>query len=141
MKQASKNQPTKSPIKVVLYFKCRPDGRAFYDEEIRLRYNRKVSYMFCYFPKMGGGHITDHEKAFNNAEKYIKDNIKNIFKAMIFLVKENGDEFRIVNYIDKYGWQFFHRPQFITTIDGHRYISKYEYFDETPFNPNAKHND
>ena len=126
-KNPEKKTP-KSPIKIVVYFKKDEHGREFTPEEILKKYNRKEQYIYCYFPKAGGGWITNHEKGFDNADKQIRDiiNNNNTYKSMIFLCKNDGSEERVVNYVDKVGWEFYSRPTFVTLESGHRYISKYQ---------------
>lgn len=119
----------KSEIKIVIYFKNRKEGAAYTDEDKAKSFNRKEQYFYTYFPKKGGGFVTNHEQAFDNAHNKISEqiNYKNVHKAMIFLCNlKTGAEERAANYVDGIGWQFFHRPEFNTTAAGHRYISRYQ---------------
>ena len=118
----------KSEIKVVIYFKRRANGIEYTPEEVQKKFNRKEDYKYCYFPRKGGGYITDHEKGWNMAEQDINNaiNTDNIYKGMILLCKANGDEERAANYKHGTGWDFYHRPEFYVSDKGHRYISKYQ---------------
>ena len=119
----------KSKIKIVVYFKRKKDGTPFTAEEITKIFNRKEEYKYTYFPKKGGGYITDHERGFDAAHETIRQHITNdnVLKACIFLCSiKTGIEERAANYIHGSGWEFFHRPEFVTTAAGHRYISRYQ---------------
>lgn len=120
----------KSNVKIVVYFKRKPDGTLYSEEEKKKHYNRKEKYFFCYFPKKGGGYITNHETGFDNAHAQIEQHIKenNVDKACLFLCNtSNAWEVRVGNYLDGIGWDFFHRPEFHTTPVGHRYVSRYQH--------------
>lgn len=122
----------KSEIKIVVYFHQKKDGAAYTQEEREKHYNRKEDYKFTYFPKLGGGYLTNHEAAFDKAEAEIKAliNAKMIYKAMIFLCRtdESQEEKRVVNWTEKSGWEFYQRPSFKTFSSGHRYIDRYVEF-------------
>ena len=119
----------KSEVKIVVYFKRRANGVEYTQQEITQKVNRKEQYFYCYFPKKGGGWITNHERGFDDAEAQLKRHIaeKNVIKGMIFLCSlKTGAEERVVLFRDLINWEFFHRPEFVTTAAGHRYISRYQ---------------
>ncbi len=131
MNPTKKTAQRTSPVKIVIYFKRKKDGTPYTQDEINQSLNRKQEYKFCFFPKLGGGWVTNHEKGFDTADKHLRDviNSNNLYKGIIFLCKEDGTEERVVNYVDGKGWEFYHRPEFHTTLAGHRYISKYQSLD------------